>query len=53
MQNNESELFYCKYSITANLAEKMIKAAEINVPMVIAVLNESAYLKAFVWMERL
>lgn len=47
---------YDKPSITAELAERVIKAAaakalEINVPMVIAVVDESGVLKSFLRMD--
>lgn len=56
MKKGESRSYYCKHSITATLAEKMVQAAvkkavQIGTPMVIAILDESACLKSFYRMD--
>ena len=56
MVTNSSSQIYYKPSITAELAEKMIQAAitkslEIQQPRVIAILDESAHLIAFLRMD--
>ena len=50
------EKYYCKYSIHADIANQMIiagvnKAKQLGLDMVIAVLDESAVLKAFYRMD--